>query len=216
MKNTSMLSTLALITALQSAHGIEQSSASTHQEIAAQWEQISFKTESTARENQFASLSEKVAEVINSHDTADAELLTWAGIVNASYAGEKGGLGALKLVKTAKSHLERALAIDPNAGNGGAMTTLGTLYDQVPGWPIGFGNQKTAEKLLFQAAQEHPDNLVSQYFLGTFLMDHKRKLEAKTVFTHALKLQPRPHAMLSDSARLDEIKGLLLSIEKTI
>lgn len=216
MKNTNILSALALLVTLQSAHAIEKPSASLHQEIATQWEQISFKTESTARERQYAVLSEKVTQSINNNEAADAELLTWAGIVNASYAGAKGGLGALKLVKSAKSQLERALALDPNAGNGGAMTTLGTLYDQVPGWPIGFGNQKTAEKLLHQAAQEHPDNLVSQYFLGLYLLDHNKKPEAKAVFTHAVTLLPRTQAMLSDSARLDEMKELLQSMEETI
>ena len=36
--------------------------------------------------------------------------------------------------------LEQALAIDATALEGSAFTTLGSLYYQVPGWPIGFGD----------------------------------------------------------------------------
>ncbi len=64
-------------------------------------------------------------------DRAEPEI--WYGIIVASYAGAKGGLGALSLAKDAKQALEHALAIDPKALAGSAYTSLGSLYYQVPG-----------------------------------------------------------------------------------
>ncbi|MFA3781275.1 hypothetical protein [Yersinia sp. 1652 StPb PI] len=74
-----------------------------------------------------------------------ADLLIWSAIVKSSWAGEKGGLGALDLVKDAKVKLELAIKLDANALDGSAYTSLGTLYYQVLGWPIGFGDKKQAE-----------------------------------------------------------------------
>jgi hypothetical protein len=71
--------------------------------------------------------------------------LIWEGIINSSWAGAIGGLGALGKVKAAKASLEQAMKLDPNALQGSAYTSLGTLYDQVPGWPIGFGDADKAD-----------------------------------------------------------------------
>ena len=57
-----------------------------------------------------------------------AELWVWKGIINASYAGLGGGLGALKYAKTGRSDLEKAIAIDDTVLNGSAYTSLGALY----------------------------------------------------------------------------------------
>ncbi|MFW5386410.1 MULTISPECIES: hypothetical protein [unclassified Yersinia (in: enterobacteria)] len=51
----------------------------------------------------------------------------------------------MDLVKDAKVKLELAIKLDANALDGSAYTSLGTLYYQVPGWPIGFGDKKQAE-----------------------------------------------------------------------
>lgn len=75
-------------------------------------------------------------------------MLIWSAIIDSSWAGAKGGLGALSLVKQARSDLEKAISIDPNALQGSAWTSLGALYYQVPGWPIGFGDKNKAEEML--------------------------------------------------------------------
>ena len=36
------------------------------------------------------------------------------------------------------------MAIDPKALDGSAYASLGSLFYQVPGWPIGFGDDKKA------------------------------------------------------------------------
>ena len=98
-----------------------------------------------------------------------AEPQIWYGIIAASYAGARGGLGALSLAKDAKKALEQALEIDPKALDGSAYTSLGSLYYQVPGWPIGFGNDDKAREMLDKALALNPDGIDSNYFMGDFL-----------------------------------------------
>ena len=66
----------------------------------------------------------------------------------SSLAGEKGGMGALSLVKQARADFEAALKLDPRALDGAAYTSLGALYYQVPGWPLGFGDDDQARQML--------------------------------------------------------------------
>ena len=61
-----------------------------------------------------------------------AEPLVWEGIIVSSLAGEKGGLGALPLVKQAKALYEQAIQINGNALDGSAYNSLGVLYYKVP------------------------------------------------------------------------------------
>ncbi len=196
---------------------VNQSQANTarnvQQEIAHQWEAIEFSMDKANRVDAYKVLSHDVSIALQENTENDPELLTWAGIVNASYAGSKGGLGALKLVKLAKKQLESAISLDADAANGGAMTTLGTLYAQVPGWPISFGNKDKANRLLEASANKHPSSLVAQYFYGKYLYDQNNLALAKLIFEKAKKIPPREQSLRSDTARLSEISKLLVSME---
>ena len=63
-----------------------------------------------------------------------------AGSRHHAWAGAKGGLSALNLVKQAKGLYESALKLQPDALDGSAYNSLGVLYYKVPGWPVGFGD----------------------------------------------------------------------------
>ena len=75
------------------------------------------------------------------------------------------GLGAFNYAKASKKDLEKALSIDPDALSGSAYTSLGTLYFNVPGWPIGFGDDEKAEQLL-KSPDGKPIGIDSNYFMG--------------------------------------------------
>ena len=62
------------------------------------WEVIKYQTAQAQREARFEALADKTHTVSASYP-GRAEPLIWEGIVVASWAGEKGGLGALGLVK---------------------------------------------------------------------------------------------------------------------
>ncbi len=137
------------------------------------------------------------------------ELKVWLAINKSSLAGADGGLGALSLVKEAKVLLEQVIDKAPETLNGSAYTSLGSLYYQVPGWPIGFGDDDMAEKMLRKALEINPDGIDPNYFYGDFLAQDGRKNEAKAYLTKAQKAQPRADRPLADHGRQLEIAKLL-------
>lgn len=150
-------------------------------------------------------------KVLNKHPN-DAKLLIWHGIIASTYAEVKGGLKALSLVKESKSSLEKAISIEPNALQGSAYTSLGVLYEKVPGWPIGFGNDKKAKFYYETALKMNPNGIDSNYFYGAYLMDHGKKHEAVRFLEKALKAPGRKGRELADKGRRAEIKALLSKI----
>ena len=127
------------------------------------WEHANYELTDKQQIDAFESLTAK-ADEIKKQSPQQPDVLIWRGIIYASYAGIKGGLGALSMAKTAKADLEKAIEIDDQALNGSAYTTLGTLYYKVPGWPLGFGDKTTAEKLLKNALRLNPQGIDSNYF----------------------------------------------------
>ena len=139
-----------------------------------------------------------------------------SGPVTSSWAGAQGGLGALSKVKDAKIDLEKALTLDPKALQGSAYTSLGALYDRVPGWPIGFGDSDKAEQLLKQALQLNPNGIDSLYFWGDHLYRQKHYADAQQVLQKALQAAPRPGRETADAGRRKEIESLLVDVNKKL
>jgi len=176
------------------------------------WAQIQYQTPKDKRADAFEKLAADAATLVHQHP-GSAEPLIWDGIVNSSWAGAIGGLGALGKVKSAKASLEAAMNLDPNALQGSAYTSLGTLYDQVPGWPIGFGDSGKADTLLRKALQINPDGIDSNYFWADHLYRQKRYAEATAALDKARKAPPRPGRELADQGRRGDIDALLKAIK---
>lgn len=177
-------------------------------QLQTRWAEINYQTPEKQREEAFAKLVTQADAALASEPNAP-ELLIWRGIILSTQAGAKGGLGALSLVKEAKSNLEQALAIDPQALDGSAYTSLGSLYYQVPGWPVGFGDDAQAEKLLKQALAINPGGIDPNYFYGDFLSRQKRYAEARTALEKALAASDRPGRESADAGRRAEARRLL-------
>lgn len=178
------------------------------QNLQDRWAEINYQLPKEQRENAFASLSKQAQQAVAAEPNA-AELQIWNGIILSTYAGAKGGLGALGLVKEAKASLEQGLALDPKALSGSAYTSLGSLYYQVPGWPVGFGDDEKAEVMLKQALAINPDGIDPNYFYGDYLARAKRFAEAKAALEKALQAPPRPNRQSADVGRKQEIQALL-------
>ncbi|WKE67500.1 hypothetical protein PVT67_13565 [Gallaecimonas kandeliae] len=172
------------------------------------WAQIKYQMAKKQQEKAFASLRDEVLAEIQAHPD-NADYLIWGGIINASYAGARGGLGALKYVKEAKKELEQAIKLDPNALQGSAYTSLGSLYYQVPGWPIGFGDDDKAEANLKKALAINPDGIDPNFFYGDFLLEDRHYQEAKTYLEKALAAKPRQGREVADAGRRGEIQERL-------
>lgn len=175
------------------------------------WERVKYQTAATDQQKQFEVLVKEADKVVSENPNR-AEPLIWHGIIEASYAGAKGGLGALSLVKNAKKDFERALEINPEALAGSAYTSLGSLYYQVPGWPIGFGDDKKALEYLKKGLAVNPDGIDSNFFYGDFLFRNGELDNAERVLKKALLAAPRPGRKIADDGRRREISDLLEKI----
>lgn len=142
-----------------------------------------------------------------------AELLIWNGIVKSSLAGAKGGLGALGLAKAAKKSLDQAISINGQALDGSAYTSLGTLYAKVPGWPVGFGDERKAETLLLKALQINPNGIDPNYFYADFLREQGDTAKARQYLLRARKAAPRSGRELADQGRQGEITAALKALD---
>ena len=127
------------------------------------WAEVNYQMEGKSQLSAFAQLSDAIVE-LSEKEPASAEVWIWRGIIKSTYAGARGGLGALGLAKEAKADLEFAMELDADALDGSAYTSLGTLYHSVPGWPVGFGDEDTAEELLLKALTLNPEGIDSNYF----------------------------------------------------
>ncbi|MCB1530557.1 MAG: tetratricopeptide repeat protein [Rhodospirillales bacterium] len=158
-------------------------------------------------------LGQQAAQVSAAYPDAP-EPKIWEGIILSTEAGIEGGLGALDKVKKAKGLFEASLKQNPNALEGSAYTSLGSLYYQVPGWPVGFGDDEEAEKNLKQALQINPNGIDPNFFYGDFLLEDGRYDEAKVYMERALRAPDRPSRPLADAGRRQEIKAALAKINE--
>lgn len=182
--------------------------------IQQQWAQIQYQLPEDQRVAAFERLA-KQAESFTRERPDLAESWIWSGIVTSSWAGARGGLGALSKVKQAKADLEKALALNPDALQGSAYASLAALYDRVPGWPIGFGDGDKAEQLLKQALALNPDGIDPLYFWGDHLLRQGHYAQAREALNKALQAAPRPGRETADNGRRKDIQLLLADVNQS-
>ncbi len=175
------------------------------------WEVIRYQSPAGEREKRFEMLAAKAHKISETY-AGRPEPLVWEGIIVSSWAGEKGGLGALGLVKQAKALYESAIAIDGNALDGSAYNSLGVLYYKVPGWPVGFGDKAKAKELLQKALAINPKGIDPNFFYGEYLIETKQPEQAAAYLDRAITAPPRPGRQVADRGRREEARALL---EKT-
>jgi len=179
------------------------------------WAVTNYRTPADQREAAFEKLAQRAA-ALSARYPQRAEALIWEGIVLSTYAGAKGGLGALGPAKASKAKFEAALAMDENALEGSAHTSLGTLYHKVPGFPIAFGSDKKARMHLEKALKINPRGIDQNYFFGEFLYDEGEYAEALRHLETALKAPPRPGREVADAGRRAEIQALIARTKKEL
>lgn len=173
-----------------------------------EWETIQYRVDPARRAERFEALAARAHAASIAHP-GRAEPLIWEGIVVSSWAGAKGGLGALSLVRQARDLYESAMKIRPDALDGSAYNSLGVLYYKVPGWPVGFGDKAKAEVLLTRALAVNPDGIDPNFFYGEFLLENGRRAEAVAHLEKAVQARPRPGREIGDAGRRDEARALL-------
>jgi tetratricopeptide (TPR) repeat protein len=173
-----------------------------------EWEVIRYQTPAPARERRFEELATRAHQVTLSFP-GRSEPLVWEGIIVSSWAGEKGGLGALSLVKRARALYEDAIRIDGAALDGSAFGSLGVLYYKVPSWPIGFGDKDKARELLRKALQVSPQGMDANFFYAEFLVEVGQPEAAVGHLEKVLAAEARPGRTIADTGRKQEARELL-------
>lgn len=176
------------------------------------WAEVQYEVDADKRVERFEILHERAQDMIASYPDR-AEPLIWDGIILSTWAGARGGLGALSLVKQAKVELEKAIELDPAALDGSAYTSLGSLYYQVPGWPLGFGNDEKAASLLSKALTINPNGIDANYFYGDYLLEEGDKHKARQYLNKALEAPARPGRPIADKGRRKDIQEKLEQLD---
>jgi len=182
--------------------------AATVDQLRGQWAHIRYETATDAQLPAMEQLK-TTADAAISAEPKNAGLLIWDGIITSSVAGLKGGLGALSLAKEARDRLQQAEQLQPGALDGSALTSLGALYYQVPGWPIGFGNKDKARSSLQAALKLDPAGIDANYFYADFLLSQGDYAGARAAAERAMAAPVRAGREVADNGRRGEIRTLL-------
>lgn len=182
--------------------------------IQSRWAEVYYSTLSKGQKiTELGELAANIEKLRNSQP-GQVELIIWHGIVLSTRAGVDGGVSALKTVKRARRHFETALELDENALNGSAHLSLGSLYYQVPPWPIGFGSKKKAQYHLKRALDINPDGIDSNFFYAGYLEKSGDLTGALKALRKALKASPRAGRKVADAGRRAEVLDAIDRIEK--
>lgn len=180
--------------------------------LAHRWDHVNYEVRGADKAEQAAALAAQ-ADAVARQFPGRAEPLVWKAIALSTEAGAKGGLGGLALAKEAKATLEQAEKLNPAAlGDGSVYTSLGSLYYQVPGFPVGFGDKAKAQAYLRKALAQNPNGLDPNYFYGDFLFHQGQYAEAERALQKALAAPPRPGREISDRGRRAEVAALLAQV----
>ncbi len=172
--------------------------------IQQRWATVNYDTVKDAQGKAFEQLTQDARKLVAASPDK-AEPLVWLAIILSSDAGATGGISALGKVKEARKLLEKAEQIDATVLNGSVYTSLGSLYYQVPGWPIAFGSDAKAELYLRKALSLNPDGIDPNYFYGDFMLEEGKPAEAVRFLEKAQAAAPRPNRALADKGRRQEV-----------
>ena len=178
------------------------------------WADAYYKVPDKLKESAFEALAAQAA-ALTQRNSGRAEPLVWQAIVLSSYAKFEGGLGALAKVKQARELLNAAEKIDPSTLDGSIYTSLGSLYANVPGWPMAFGDKKKARQYLEKALTMNPDGIDPNFFLAELLIKQDDEAAARVHLQKALAAPGRPGREDADAGRRAEVQAVLAKLDRS-
>jgi tetratricopeptide (TPR) repeat protein len=178
------------------------------------WARVYYQTDETRQRQIYPQLLEKAAELTKRYPHA-AEPKIWQATIIATNAAFQSALTALSSLQTAKALLEEAIAQNPNALDGAAYVTLGTLYYMVPGWPVSFGDNQLAEQMLKASLKINPNGIDANYFYADYLLEQDRTAEAEEYLRKAIQAPLRKQQVFADSQLQNEAKLALVHTQQS-
>ena len=202
---------IAALLASSSAHAAFNDELSALQQ---RWASARYQARGDEHKNQLQKLVDEADSFVKKYsDKADGYL--WAGVIRGSLAEAINGMSALGIVKEAKTKLEKSIEIDPKAEDSYAFGVLGLMYARVPGWPLGFGDDKKAKELLKKGIEISPEGMNINYFYASYLFDKGDYKQAQTLIKKAEQATPPAPAEMW-SGRQKEIRELAEKIQKEL
>ena len=185
--------------------------------LAHDWEHVKLQvSDRDDQERQMASLAQRAGQIGKQYENIP-DPIVWIGIITseqASIANDNGSpIKALELAKRARDILEEVEKTNPETMDAGAPTTLGVLYDRVPGFPIGFGDKARARYYLQEAIRSAPNGLDANFFYGDFLYKHGEQSEAVRILERALTLPELSNRPIWDKSLRAAIQHILSEIQ---
>jgi tetratricopeptide (TPR) repeat protein len=184
-------------------------------DLAKAWAHLNYEIKDPRAEAAAARDLQAQAEALAKKNPGRAEPLAWQALALLCEADARHNFSSLQLVGRAKGLLEAAAKIDPNAlGAGVIYANLGSLYAELPGFPVSFGDLRKARVYLEKAVAANPAGLDANYFYGDLLFRENRPTEAIQILQRALDAPARPGHALADRGRKWEAGQLLEKIHR--
>lgn len=183
------------------------------QKIESEWAHIHYKVVKEKQEGAFKRLLAEVNN-LNAQYPDQAELIIQQAIIVATNADNIDPFSALQAIHQARDLLLQAIELDPNASEGAAFVTLGSLYYRVPSWPIAYGDNEKAQKMLKKALAINPNTIDANYFYGEFLVTRGKQKEAMTYFKRAIAIPVRATQVFADTQLHSQAKLAIIENSK--
>lgn len=178
-----------------------------------EWAKVYYQNDESLQRKAYPALIDKAAELGKRFPRA-AEPKIWQATIIATNAEFQSSLDALASLRTAKGLLEEAIALQPEALDGAAYVTLGTLYYMAPGWPISFGDNQLAEQMLKASLKINPNGIDANYFYADYLLQQDRSAEAEEYLRKAVQAPLRKNQYFADSQLQNEAKLALTNTQQ--
>lgn len=169
------------------------------------WAEVYYQKDEARQKQTYPVLLQRTAELVKRYPNA-AEPKVWLATIMATNAAFESSFDALASLVKAKALLEEAIKINPQALDGAAYVTLGTLYYMLPGWPISFGDDEIAEQLLKTSLSINPQGIDANYFYADFLLSKDRTAEAIEFFQRASQAPLRQQQIFADTELQNEAR----------
>ncbi|ORU92208.1 MAG: hypothetical protein A6F70_02030 [Cycloclasticus sp. symbiont of Bathymodiolus heckerae] len=186
------------------------------------WAIATYQTANDKQEAAFEKLLQQSTNATHAYKSK-AEPKIWMAITLSTTADVIGGFSALGKVKQARALLDEAEAILQHAHpenihslKESIYVSLGALYYNVPGWPIGFGDDDKANEYLKKALATNPSGIDPNYFYGSFLLEQGRAKNAIKYFNKALLAPARVKRPLADKGRKEEVSIKLAEAKRSL
>lgn len=179
-----------------------------------EWAAANYQLPEKSREEALEKLV-KDAHQVSVSNPGRAEALIWEGIITSTLAKYQSLFSAGGTAKSARDLLLAAEKIDPNALDGSALTSLGSLYYKVPSFGS-FGDHKKAREYLERSLKINPNGIDPNYFYADFLLGEGEYAKSLEYFKKALNAPARPGREDADAGRRNDIQEGIKKAEKKL